>query len=403
MVCEQMMKNKVEAALERREIRDFYDIEFMLRKGAAIKASRKDLDFPDNNNMKKIGQVLIGAALITAFVSIIIVTLMPLLAQIQFDSARKLMSRYLWQSVEKKLEIAAKMDPLDSRYPAALGEFIFTQSKYKDNKTPFLKRAAGYYERAIRLNPRCAEYYVKLGQVYVSLAVEEPGTRDQGPGMIYVNKACENFRKAVENDPSGFNTAYAVGYSSLAIWDSLSREARALAIGRLKYALSQKPSYAEYVYPSLLQKTKDITLIASIVPESAMMWWFDKNKIRELKSNPSPAWQGIALDGKSIYTYGNMYWSGTAYRTIELPYGGTVIYVKAKGTPAGGIYPFIFVSLDSHIVGGAYIESAEYKDYSFPVRTDGGVKVLGVTFTNDVAAGGEDRNLYLGEAWVRQR
>lgn len=41
---EQMMKNKVGAALERHEIRDFYDIEFMLRKGAAIKASRKDLD-----------------------------------------------------------------------------------------------------------------------------------------------------------------------------------------------------------------------------------------------------------------------------------------------------------------------------------------------------------------------
>jgi len=41
---EQMMKNKIEAALERYEIRDFYDIEFMLRKGAAIKAPRKDLD-----------------------------------------------------------------------------------------------------------------------------------------------------------------------------------------------------------------------------------------------------------------------------------------------------------------------------------------------------------------------
>lgn len=41
---EQMMKNKIEAASERHEIRDFYDIEFMLRKGVPIKAPRKDLD-----------------------------------------------------------------------------------------------------------------------------------------------------------------------------------------------------------------------------------------------------------------------------------------------------------------------------------------------------------------------
>jgi predicted nucleotidyltransferase component of viral defense system len=41
---EQMMKNKVEAALDRGEIRDFYDMEFMVRKGVAIKASRGDLD-----------------------------------------------------------------------------------------------------------------------------------------------------------------------------------------------------------------------------------------------------------------------------------------------------------------------------------------------------------------------
>lgn len=44
MSLEQMMKNKIEAALERREIRDLYDIEFLLRKGVALEASRKDLD-----------------------------------------------------------------------------------------------------------------------------------------------------------------------------------------------------------------------------------------------------------------------------------------------------------------------------------------------------------------------
>ena len=41
---EQMMKNKVEAAIGRHEIRDFYDIEFMLRMGVPLKAHPGDLD-----------------------------------------------------------------------------------------------------------------------------------------------------------------------------------------------------------------------------------------------------------------------------------------------------------------------------------------------------------------------
>ncbi len=41
---DQMMKNKVEAALERSEVRDFYDLEFLLRKGIQIKASSSDIN-----------------------------------------------------------------------------------------------------------------------------------------------------------------------------------------------------------------------------------------------------------------------------------------------------------------------------------------------------------------------
>ncbi len=40
---EQMMKNKIEAAIGRHEIRDFYDIEFMIRRGVPLKAPREDL------------------------------------------------------------------------------------------------------------------------------------------------------------------------------------------------------------------------------------------------------------------------------------------------------------------------------------------------------------------------
>jgi predicted nucleotidyltransferase component of viral defense system len=40
---EQMMKNKVEAAINREEIRDCFDIEFLLRRGVSLTGSRKEL------------------------------------------------------------------------------------------------------------------------------------------------------------------------------------------------------------------------------------------------------------------------------------------------------------------------------------------------------------------------
>ncbi len=46
---EQMMKNKIEAALNRKDIRDFFDIEFLLRQGVPLEAGKTKL-----NLLKKI-------------------------------------------------------------------------------------------------------------------------------------------------------------------------------------------------------------------------------------------------------------------------------------------------------------------------------------------------------------
>ena len=40
---EQMMKNKIKAALDRKDIRDFFDMEFLLRQGAPMGASKNEL------------------------------------------------------------------------------------------------------------------------------------------------------------------------------------------------------------------------------------------------------------------------------------------------------------------------------------------------------------------------
>ncbi len=44
MTLEQMMRNKIEAFLDRKEIRDCFDMEFMLRKGIPLHASKEQLE-----------------------------------------------------------------------------------------------------------------------------------------------------------------------------------------------------------------------------------------------------------------------------------------------------------------------------------------------------------------------
>ena len=44
MTLEQMMQNKIEAFLDRKEIRDCFDIEFLLRKGIPLRASKEQLE-----------------------------------------------------------------------------------------------------------------------------------------------------------------------------------------------------------------------------------------------------------------------------------------------------------------------------------------------------------------------
>lgn len=44
MTLEQMMQNKIQAFLDRGEIRDCFDMEFMLRKGVLIQTSKQDLE-----------------------------------------------------------------------------------------------------------------------------------------------------------------------------------------------------------------------------------------------------------------------------------------------------------------------------------------------------------------------
>jgi len=100
--------------------------------------------------------------------------------------------------------------------------------------------------------------------------------------------------------------------------------------------------------------------------------------------------------------FGRFQWEGTVNRVVNMLEGKTVIEIQAKGELAYGVWPYMIVELDGEEVGGSFIDSSEWKEYSFRMKTSGGLKVLSVTFPND---GGDkekgiDRNLYVGKARI---
>ena len=91
-------------------------------------------------------------------------------------------------------------------------------------------------------------------------------------------------------------------------------------------------------------------------------------------------------------------WSnGTLGEYVSIPEAGTYeVVVRAYGSPLGGIWPLMALSVDGVAGETATVDSGVYTDYSFQVELAPGVHSIGVSFLNDAYNPGvEDRNLYL--------
>jgi tetratricopeptide (TPR) repeat protein len=116
-------------------------------------------------------------------------------------------------------------------------------------------------------------------------------------------------------------------------------------------------------------------------------------------------WRGTAegYAAKYVYQNGEMYWSGTISAPLILNRGPADLVIEAKASPANGIWPVMVVRLDGEIVGMAYVNNRQWKEFSFrlPVSYERR-RELRVSFVND---GGdsqrrEDRNLYVGDVII---
>lgn len=69
--------------------------------------------------------------------------------------------------------------------------------------------------------------------------------------------------------------------------------------------------------------------------------------------------------------------------------------VRAKGTPAGGIWPLMQVRINGVVLGTTVVQSPDYTDYTFTVAELAATPDIDITFLNDWFSDGEDRNLFV--------
>ena len=380
-------------------------------------------------------RIIINILLIAGFALLITAVVLPFVAERRYEQARRLEENYRWRKADEVYQQAVRLDPFNAGYFAGYGDFLMRQSQYHKDQSEWLEKAKVLYEQACRLSPGHAESWYSLGKVRLEIA---------SVASLPRNDWMKCFRKAIELDPYNFRINYYIGHSLVSVWKPLDTEGRDFAADGLSYVLRSRPSHAEYIYPTIMYYTRDFSVAEKIPPETLIaceklyyfiqennLWQFRKQVRERLdfyreKENPEKfkeakeqrqrlfrELRSLAMTGKlegwvgeskggDVYNNGNMYWEGTIDAVVDMPVGKTIIYIMAKGSAADGIYPYMIVELEGEGIGEMFVDNAEWKEYPFEVDTDGGVKVLSVTFANDGVneEKGEDRNLYVGKVRV---
>ena len=93
---------------------------------------------------------------------------------------------------------------------------------------------------------------------------------------------------------------------------------------------------------------------------------------------------------------------GSVIDEIDLGRGGTVLMgCRAKGSPAGGVWPRLAVSVDGHNVGFVSVTSKLAATYGVAAEVPAGKHRVEFEFINDHQVDAEDRNVYLSHVYVQ--
>jgi tetratricopeptide (TPR) repeat protein len=338
-----------------------------------------------------IKRALSGIAIISFFAIIGIAIVLPFLASIALDGAKKCAAGYNWGLADKKIALALRLDPLSAENYTAAGRLYAAAASMIKDSAPLLLKAESKYIRAYQLNPHDTVTLVELAALEKELFLADP--------VVYKDRlvrAVGFYRGSFNADPNNYLVNFEIGQNLIELWKYLDDKDKDFALERFKSCLELVPWYSEQVNDVLLYNFGNEA-------------WKCRKKVfgvsaPKKRTADGSAWTGKSDGGNDVYENGNMYWTGTVSRTIGLPEGASVVKIKARGEAARGVWPCMIVEIDGSEIGETYVDSSEWKEYEFKADSGGGVKVLSVTFTNDGGdpKRGKDRNLYVGEVEARK-
>jgi len=319
------------------------------------------------------------------------VVIRPYLASIAINEAKKCETGYDWALADRKIALALRLDPFSAENYTVAGRLYAIRASIKKDKIPLLLESEGKYIKAYRLNPRDTVSLVELAALEKELFLADPA--------VYKDRLGHSvgfYRGAFDLDPNNYLVNFEIGRNLTGLWKYLDDKEKDFALERFKSCLELVPWYSEKVNDALMYNL------------GSEVWKYRKKVFvvgaPKKRIADGPAWTGRADGPGNVYENGNMYWTGTVSRTIEVPEGACVIKIKARGSSALGVWPYMIVELDGSEIGEAYVDSPEWEYYVFNADTKGGTKILSVTFTNDGGdpKRGTDRNLYVGEVEVNK-
>ncbi|MDD5504122.1 MAG: carbohydrate-binding domain-containing protein [Candidatus Omnitrophica bacterium] len=370
------------------------------------------------------------------FASLCIIISTPFIAKLYAEKAQAFEANYRWGNADKMYKRAIALDRFNAIYINKYGSFLSKRARCQKEQLAGLEQSLHMHKRALALSSKNAEYWYHSGKDILDIYKQSRaiGTKKQS-----LDSAIYFFKQAIKYDPWNFQNNYLIGWNLLKIYNDIGAAGQEFAMDCLKRALEIRPGKGpQYIYPMVMHYTRNFDIIIRITPNSLSgynnlysyikkynLWQYRKRVIDKLEyyhekedlksfienaqirnkkmeniSKAYNSWQGVADNSKNEYKDGNMYWSGAAHLAVDIPNTPSNITIKARGSKAKDIWPYMIVELDGEAIGENFVNSKDWTEYTYEVKGSKGVKVLSVTFPNDycntINGVREDRNLYIG-------